>query len=51
MTLSQEELELPHPRILERPFVLIPLAEIRPDLRLPGWSKCCADYLLLIHNK
>jgi len=30
-------LTLPHPRIAERPFVLAPLAMIRPDLRMrPG---------------
>ena len=45
MALSHPDLELPHPRILERPFVLAPLAEIRPDLQLPGWSKPCAEYL------
>lgn len=31
-----EDLVLPHPRIGERLFVLEPLAEIRPDLVLPG---------------
>lgn len=51
MTLSHPELELPHPRILDRPFVLIPLVEIRPNLRLPGWSMCCKDYLLYYSNK
>jgi len=33
---SNESLELPHPRITQRRFVLQPLAEIRPDLILPG---------------
>jgi 2-amino-4-hydroxy-6-hydroxymethyldihydropteridine diphosphokinase len=51
MTLHHDALELPHPRITERPFVLAPLTEIRPDLRLPGWSMTCAEYLSQIHNK
>ncbi|MEY2906674.1 MAG: 2-amino-4-hydroxy-6-hydroxymethyldihydropteridine diphosphokinase [Verrucomicrobiota bacterium] len=51
MTLHHPDLELPHPRITERHFVLAPLHEIRPDLLLPGWSMNCADYLFRISNK
>jgi 2-amino-4-hydroxy-6-hydroxymethyldihydropteridine diphosphokinase len=32
---SRAEITLPHPRLLERAFVVVPLAEIAPDLRLP----------------
>lgn len=40
------ELQLPHPRIVEREFVLRPLADIRPDLVLPGQTEA-VDVLLL----
>src|SRR6266571_7322709 len=33
------QLQLPHPRIYSRKFVLQPLADIRPDLVLPGMKK------------
>lgn len=36
LTLRSERLTLPHPRLRERAFVLQPLAEIDPGLRLPG---------------
>lgn len=34
-TISDEGLEVPHPRLLERDFVVTPLLEIAPDVRLP----------------
>ncbi len=30
------DLDVPHPRAAERPFVLSPLAEVAPDLQFPG---------------
>jgi 2-amino-4-hydroxy-6-hydroxymethyldihydropteridine diphosphokinase len=38
-------LTLPHPRIAERAFVVAPLAEIAPDLQLPGHRGRVADLL------
>jgi len=36
VALSSPELVLPHPHIFERAFVLVPLAEIVPDLEIAG---------------
>ncbi|SDF24742.1 2-amino-4-hydroxy-6-hydroxymethyldihydropteridine diphosphokinase [Dyella sp. 333MFSha] len=35
-TIDDERLTVPHPRIAERAFVLLPLADIAPTLTLPG---------------
>jgi 2-amino-4-hydroxy-6-hydroxymethyldihydropteridine diphosphokinase len=43
LTLDSPELTVPHPRMAERPFVLVPLAQIAPDLTPPGWSETVAS--------
>jgi 2-amino-4-hydroxy-6-hydroxymethyldihydropteridine diphosphokinase len=44
-TRTTKELTLPHPRAHLRRFVLQPLAEIAPDLVLPGQTKTVAQLL------
>ncbi len=41
---SEPGLTIPHPRLHERAFVLVPLVEIAPDCRIPGLGKA-ADLL------
>jgi 2-amino-4-hydroxy-6-hydroxymethyldihydropteridine diphosphokinase len=44
-TIDTPELQVPHPRMLERKFVLVPLAEIAPGLRHPDWKSGVAHIL------
>jgi 2-amino-4-hydroxy-6-hydroxymethyldihydropteridine diphosphokinase len=43
--IDNERLQLPHPQMHSRKFVLQPLADIRPDLVLPGQRKTVRELL------
>ncbi|MFL6599452.1 MAG: 2-amino-4-hydroxy-6-hydroxymethyldihydropteridine diphosphokinase, partial [Chthoniobacterales bacterium] len=42
---NDERLQLPHPRLHLREFVLRPLADIRPDFMLSGQNKTIRELL------
>jgi len=44
-TVHAEELEIPHPRMTERRFVLVPMAEIAPELHHPVSHLTMAELL------
>ena len=41
-TIDEPGLQIPHPRMHERRFVLDPLAELDPSLVVPGWGPVSA---------
>jgi len=48
--MDNERLQLPHPRMHLRRFVLQPLADIRPELILPGQTKTVCELLALLDD-
>lgn len=48
--LDEPGLELPHPRLHERAFVLEPLAELDPELVVPGRGRV-AELLARLHSR
>jgi len=49
--LAEADLTLPHPRAHRRSFVLIPMAEIAPNLYLPGQSQTVAELARLLDGR
>jgi 2-amino-4-hydroxy-6-hydroxymethyldihydropteridine diphosphokinase len=43
--INDEVLTIPHKRLTERAFVLVPLAELTPDMTLPGTGKSIKGFL------
>ena len=50
MKINDRELELPHPRMHLRKFVLQPLADIRPELILPRQAKTVRELLAQLND-
>jgi 2-amino-4-hydroxy-6-hydroxymethyldihydropteridine diphosphokinase len=51
LALSSDEVVIPHPRMHARRFVLLPLADIRPELVLPGRNETISELLAELPDK
>ncbi len=51
VTQSETKLILPHPKIIERSFVLLPLLEIAPDFFLPNFGELKAYLPKVAHQR
>jgi len=53
LNLHEAQLDIPHPRLAERAFVLVPLNEIAPQLPVPGQHATVAQLLerLRLHDE
>ncbi|WP_348262773.1 2-amino-4-hydroxy-6-hydroxymethyldihydropteridine diphosphokinase [Telmatobacter sp. DSM 110680] len=50
LEISLSELKLPHPRLTERAFVLVPLHEIAPKLPIAGRGKTVSEFFQMLQK-
>jgi 2-amino-4-hydroxy-6-hydroxymethyldihydropteridine diphosphokinase len=50
LALTTDTLTIPHPRMAERPFVLVPLAELAPNLIPPGWPRTVGELAKVVRG-
>ena len=51
LVLDEDGLQVPHPSIVERAFVLVPLAELAPNAVIPGTGKTASEWLSIVGNE
>ncbi len=51
VNMADPDLQIPHPRMTQRAFVLAPLAEIAPDLEMPSGCDSVPDLLAVVPDK
>lgn len=51
MVLDSENLKLPHPGILDRAFVLVPLLELEPEIIHPGTGRRMSEVLPTVRDQ
>lgn len=51
LQIHTKRLTIPHPRVIERAFMLVPLADLAPDLTHPGTGLTIQEHLLQLETE